>query len=500
MTSVMSRSRYFERLALGLALLLNLGYSLYYFHQTQTPFFALSVDDMQRTLYSLEASRGNLIPAPFWPPLHFWIGGLALRLYPNLLRMPMVVNLLFSLLGVVALYYLAKDLFGSQLVGLAAILMATFLPWHLWLSLSGLVEPIFHFFVILGFFACLRWVKAGSKGYLLAAALSFLLSGMLRYEGWLFSVPFTILSLIQWGLAFKSVRRSDHFTLLCALIPWLFPLAWCSSLCLQYGNPFMFSWVTRDYYLRAHGLDSLAARLLRHPYDLIEVSPSIFALAWYGVLKVWREQRRIAALLSFLWLSEFAMIIVSSVNGSTTMNNPIRMVVINAILLTPFAAITLVSLWRRPLWGKVLAACLLSAICLMGVKGNNPRPQGLPDDVAQAGMYVNNLWREGILDSNDRIMVEVLYWDYVSLRFMTGHPDNVLFDRRLEADIVNGQIVMDDLANPSILAADTGTLRRYLAKHNVKVVIAHSEIAIGQMAKVVPKAFANGRFVVFLVP
>jgi hypothetical protein len=500
MGSISNRSKYYQYLALGLALSLSLSYSLYYFYKAQTPFFALSADDMHRALFAFEASQGNLIPSPFWPPLHFWIGGLVLRLYPNLLRMPMAVNLTFSLLGLAFLCYLARDLVGSQLVGLVAILITTFLPWHLWFSLSGLVEPIFHFFVILGFFAYLHWMKTGSKSHLLIAALSFLLSGMLRYEGWLFSLPFTLLLLVRQGLTLRRHGSIDPFITLCALIPWVFPAFWTAFLYLRYGDPIFYATVTRDYYLQRHGPDSLMVRIARYPRHLVQVSPLVFTLAWYGVFKAWKEQRRIIKVFFLLWLSEFAVVVLSSVNNVSTMHSPIRLVVINALLLIPFGATTLYFIWRRALWGKVLAVGLLLVICLAGMRGSSRRPQGLADDVAQIGSYVNELWKEGELAETDQVMIEVLYWDYLTLQFMTGHPDHVLFDRRPEAKLVNGSLVMDDQSNPSVLKSDADHLSSHLASTNVKVVIAYSEAATKQLEQVATEVYQGGRFTVFFLP
>lgn len=496
------QDRHIEILVLGFILLLSLGYSIWYYlgDEAHDTFFALSGDDMHLTLLSLEASRGVLIPHHFWPPLQFWIKGLVMRFVPDFLHVPMLVNLTFSLLELVVLYFLAKELFGKPIIGFIAVIFVTFTPWHLWLSLSGLTEPIYHFFIILGVLASLRWFKTQQRKHLLIASLSFLFCGMLRFPSWAFSLVFSLLLLYHFALTLKHTGKIDGFVLLCAAIPWIFPLLWSAFMYAQYGDPFYPASMTRKYVLERFGMDSLWVRLIRHPRDLIGASPLVCILACYGVWRMWREQRSVAILLSLFWLSVFLPMIGFSLSGGTASNYPIRWVLANVILLSPVAGATIFYLGRRVPWGLALGIGLTLAACFWGIRSSSPRPQGLPQDVAQVSKYVSGLWEQEILVNDDRIMVEILYWDYLYLQLLSGRPDRVLFDRRPEAKIADGEIVMDDRVNPSLLREDEHILGQRLAKDEIKVVIAHSKFAIDNLERVAQRAYSNGRFVVFVVP
>lgn len=107
------------------------------------PFFAVSGDDLHRVLYSWEVSQGNLLPSDLWPPLQFWIQAVVLRMYPHILTVPTLVNVAASTATLACLLLLGRTLGLNNRGLLFQATITTAMPWYVWLSLSGLGEPLF---------------------------------------------------------------------------------------------------------------------------------------------------------------------------------------------------------------------------------------------------------------------------------------------------------------------------------------------------------------------
>jgi len=188
-----------------------------------TIFFALSADDFGRTFCAWQVTQGNPLPSDLWPPLQFWIEAVALRLYPTLLSVPYLVNLAASTVALLCLALLAREM-GLRGTGLAlTVILAATMPWFIWLSVSGLAEPLFILFLALAYLGIVRWYKSAGELGLWMAALGLLAAAMLRFESWGHSAVFSLGVMWRWW----HIRgRRPHKWLLAALIPWISPAAW----------------------------------------------------------------------------------------------------------------------------------------------------------------------------------------------------------------------------------------------------------------------------------
>jgi Gpi18-like mannosyltransferase len=81
-----------------------------------------------------------------------------------------------------------------------------------WLSISGLPESIFFFFIISGIYYFLKWKISDNRSiYLIISSVLFALSNLFRYEGWLFSIVLLLLVLFDAFRNEKSIRQNILF-------------------------------------------------------------------------------------------------------------------------------------------------------------------------------------------------------------------------------------------------------------------------------------------------
>jgi hypothetical protein len=461
-----------------------------------SPFFALSADDFHRSLYAWEVTRGHLVPSNLWPPLQFWLAALLLQIDPRPLTVLWLLNLAAATGALVCLALLARTL-GLGRAAPLAVLLAASMPWYVWLSLSGLVEPLFFLAVLLAYLGVARWQRDGSAGWLWAAALGLLAAGMLRFDAWGHALAFSLGLAWRWWRAGPARR---HTWLLAAGLPWLFPLAWMAWQALAFGSPFYFARVTRSYYLGVFGPQPLLKRLLWQPGDLWALASVTLPL---GLAGAWALRRRPGLpLLALMWLVSFALLVQSTLSHTISQNNPVRQVLIHAVLLAPAAAWLLARLGRRSRAGALLAGVLVVALLGARLLQLPHYPNGLPGDTEQVGIHLEQLRRQGLVRQGDGVMVEMIFWDYVILQAMTNDPGAVSFDRlpRISPKAKRGEHTLDDETNPSLLAQPSEQLRADLARRGVRLVIANSQRAAERLRPFATETFHGGRFWVFLVP
>lgn len=459
-------------------------------------FFAVSADDFHRTLYAWEVTQGNLVPSDLWPPLQFWVEALVLQVYPRLLSVPYLVNLAASTGALTGLILLGRTWGLNQFGALIVITLVATLPWFVWLSLSGLAEPLFFLGITAGYLGVARWRVRQHDGWLWIAAFSLLAAGMLRFDAWGHSVVFTLAVAWCW---WRAPRPRPWSWLAAAALPWAFPLIWLTLQYMRFDNPFYFSSVTRDYWLLVHGPLPLAERLVWQPRDLWRIAGIFLPISLIG-LWLWRKRPGIV-ILSLMWLGSFALLMQSTLSHTITQNNPARLVVIHVLLLSPGAAFALQQFSRRS-W---LTTALSIALVIGSVAprfGELPRyPNGLAADVEQVGWHIGGLRTLGALQPGDRLMIEVIFWDYIPLHVITNDPGAVIYDRPPTLVIAEGgQHTLDDASNPSLLALPAAQLRSALREQHVRLVVTHSQRAADNLRPIADESLAIGRFRVFLLP
>ncbi len=458
-------------------------------HSLNTMFFAISADDFHRTLYAWEVTQGRLAPSDLWPPLQFWVEALALKFYPHVLSVPQIVNLTASTGTLCCLVWLGRTLGLKHRGMLLSVILAATTPWFIWLSVSGLAEALFIFFITLAYGGVAHWHGSGRGWGLGIAALGLLAAGMLRFDGWGHSASFSLALAWMW---WKASPR-PHGWLVAALVPWLFPIAWLARQYARFDDPLWFSKVTRNAWLASYGTLNLETRLTWQVKDLWAVASLSIPIALVGLWLI--RQRRGVVLLSCMWSSSFVLLMVGTLSHTITQASPTRLVVVHALLLSPLAALALQKASERKKSVAISSAAFVLALTSTRLWAVPAYPNGLPDDTAQVGNHIHQLRAQGQVQPGERVMVEILFWDYIILPVLTDNPGDVVYDRP-----PIGAHTFNDTANPSVLALAAHELRAELEHQRIRLVIAHSERATSNLRPLARETLKTGRFHVFVLP
>ncbi len=125
----------------------------------------LSADDYCRTVKSYEWFQNPVIDSGVWLTPHFWINGAVMFFVKDLFTAALIVNVIFSSATVFYLYSLILKCFDKKNAFFSTLIFC-FFPFQVWLSVSGLPESIFFFFVIAGIYYFVKWKFSGKKKYL----------------------------------------------------------------------------------------------------------------------------------------------------------------------------------------------------------------------------------------------------------------------------------------------------------------------------------------------
>ena len=315
---------------------------------------------------------------------------------------------------------------------------------------------------------------------------------MLRFDAWAFSGVFSLVVGWLW------LRRPRPFSwLLAASVPWIFPLWWLSYQYVRHGDPLWFVNVVRDYAFTLQGQQPLLTRISWQIIDLWRVAGVVLPL---GVLGLFLLRKTASLGLSTAMLAgSFCFLVYTTITGVISVANPTRLVAIHAFLLAPAAGATLQWLSdRRWRWGLAAITLFLAGLVALRAATLPAYPNGIPQDTAQVGAYLQGWRAKEPLSASRQIMIEVLFWDYVMLHVFSDAPEHALYDRSPVLVLrSNGQHELDDVRNPSAFAQPPAQLKATLAKQNVALVIVYSQRAVSNLQPIAHEIFAAGRYHVF---
>lgn len=149
------RTQLYPNIVIYLLLPIAIRVVLYSLLRSSGYFYGIPWDTFSRTHLSWQwAQHPYFAPSDvYWVPLQFWIVGFAYRLARPWLEtssilVPVFVNNMF-LIGSMVITYLTSLRLGNRPAALLALLLASLFAGDVFVSYSGLSEPILIFFILL---------------------------------------------------------------------------------------------------------------------------------------------------------------------------------------------------------------------------------------------------------------------------------------------------------------------------------------------------------------
>jgi len=437
----------------------------------------LSADDYCRTVKSFEWLQRPAIDSGVWLTPHFWINGFVMLFVKDLFTAASIVNFIFSGLTLIYFYSVIRLSFDIKTAFLSALIFCLF-PFQVWLSISGLPESIFFFFIIAGIYYFIRWKFYGQlKIYLVLSALSFALSNGFRYEGWLFSFVLVSLVLLDAIIERKLTKRV-MISFLISLISFTTILWWLIQNYIDHQNMFFFAKETTKIFKEFNSAGFLQ-RLVQYPTFIFFIAP---ITTFFSIKTSYETLKRpgISKMKIFLLfnLLELGLLTIQGVLGTGGTNMISRYIVINAILLIPFA------MKQAFEFRRILTVTLISAVVIINVLWSFYYPQPFREDTFEIGSLLRDIENKNYTGDNGKIYFEEVqgYYDVFAVQALSNNPSKFILGdfpsiKSIEKKNKRGK------KQPTEEELNILELKNYLEKNNIKLAVVKSDSYTDKLKK-----------------
>ncbi len=433
-------------------------------------FFLLTGDDASRTAmayYWSQAPFFNLPGNPAWLPLGTWVHGMALKFLNDPLVTSSVVNSSFSIGSIVVIYRITETLFPEDpFPPVLAAAIVGFSPLLIWLGLSGLSEPIFHFCSLVGVLFWLLANRDKEPRLYVYSSIGFLAASMVRFEAWILVAVFGVFCLFDCTRSKNRLRILGSAAVAGGFIPvWLY-WEWYT-----YGDVFRF--------LKFYDIHLGESGITQYVWLLWENSPTVVLLALAGIVMSLRHKKGTERYL--LFITGFFLGFIMTTKAALTTNFPIRNLTSVFMLLIPYAGYgTYSAVVKLPLARMLIPMIMLAYMSVGAIQSFSYKFQAR-DELVKTAIWSRHVIKAGLLDEGGEILLEARHggaeerdvvWD--SLFLHAVNPGKIRYDRRAEWIWRDSDWVINESDNPSILDGTAGDVGRRLRGQNVRLVIAYS--------------------------
>lgn len=405
-------------------------------------YVALTADDFGRVVAAaIWALDPHLMNSGAWLPAPTYLWGLLLGVWWNLDWAPRLLSVLLGLLSIVLTYGLTGRLFQNRTTALVASALLALNPAHVWLSSTALTE-IPYFVCILGVtLGVLYFLETSNYRALLAASLLLLAANGSRFEGWMFSIVYSLFLTTYWLYqAYKAggMRLRLLPILALAALPWAFPIYWTVSDYLVYHTWLSFmdvvtSWKS-TYYGTQHSFRYYWDTFIR--LDRLGIVFLLAALPALIVATLAQKPRR----WTWIWyetalIGPFLIYCILHRGQIEPPGNFIRYLAPFMFMMYPALAAVAVK-WMGKIQAKAvrtgLAAGFLIVFLFIQLQGvfvfnNEPSVGGY-----WVGKQIQELRRAHPELSDRPVLVELGYWDYVGVHVGANDLMQIHYDRILD--------------------------------------------------------------------
>lgn len=451
----------------------------------------LSADDYCRTVKSFEWLQRPVIDSGVWLTPHFWINGFVMIFVKDLFAAALIVNFVFSAFTLIYFYKLLLFCFDRKNAFFSSLIFC-FFPFQVWLSISGLPESIFFFFVIAGIYYFIKWKFYSFKTRdLVFCAITFALSNCFRYEGWLFSG--TLILLVLSDVLFeKKITKRIVYNFLISLISFTTIIWWLVQNYVDHQNVFFFAEETTKIF-KEFNTAGFLQRLVQYPTFVFFIAPltTFFALkTCFDTLKSeGMSPQKVFLLFNLL---EIALLMLQGVLGTGGTNMVSRYIVINAMLLIPFAVKQAFE------FKKILAIAIIAIISIVNIAWSFYYPQPFREDTFEVGYLLKDLENKNFIKENEKIYFEEVqgYYDVFAVQALSNNPSKFLLGdfpaiKEMEKKSKKSKSKMTE-EELNILE-----LKNFLEKNKIKVAVVKSDNYTDKLKKLSYKNEEVGDYKLF---
>ena len=389
----------------------------------------IDADGVSRVYLSLQfANNPFIINTGNWPPIFFYIMGVALKVYDNQFVTPVLVNILFSVFLLFPLFNLLKRYFGDKISFLLCVFFS-FSPVVFRMSMLAMSEIPYLFFVILSVSILLKGLSKSKASLIFLAGLLMSIAGGIRYESWILG-GFVVIVLAY----FKTKKEAVFFALTFVLIP----TYWILSSFI-YTNEALnsFNWAINISDKESiNSIDSLLRRIWWYPLSLMFAFGPIAFFYFIKELKNYKSNK-ISFTLFLIFITFFGVWIINSLRGSLLLQHRFSI----TLFLLSFP---LIGFYFKRNQNKIVLKTLIFSLSaflfafLYNSKGARPIPRLLTKDAQEVSSIINNN-----INSNSGFICDFWNWETTYyLPFATGLTRNKikLIDSDGQIDHIKEQV------------------------------------------------------------
>lgn len=379
----------------------------------------LSADDYCRTIKSFEWLQHPEISSGVWLTPHFWVTGFFMLFIKDLFWAALTVNFIFSFFTLIY-FYKAVEVSFNKFIAYFSTLIFCFFPFQVWLSISGLPESVFFFFVVAGVYYFLKWKKSDNNyTYLLLASISFALSNCFRYEGWFFSCTFALLVIIDY---FRNKKDSKALvkTILIASVSGVTIIWWFIQNYFDHNDALFFAKETTKIF-EQFDKSSVYQRLVQYPTFILYIAPltTVFGLKkLYDAIRNKDKEHSLLIYFALFNLIELVLLTIHGMMGTGGTNMISRYIVINALLFIPFAVQQAYELKR------IFALVLLTLFVVINIIWSFYYPQPFREDTFEVGNLLRSQFNKDYIKPEGKVYFEEAdgYFDIWAIKTLSNRP------------------------------------------------------------------------------
>jgi hypothetical protein len=450
----------------------------------------LSADDYCRTVKSYEWMIKPEINSGVWLTPHFWINGFVMFFVKDLFTAALIVNFIFSAFTLIYFYKVILICFDKKNAFFSSLIFCLF-PFQVWLSISGLPESIFFFFVIAGIYYFIKWKFFGEKNiFLILSAVSFALSNGFRYEGWLFSGVLVLLVMTDI-LREKKLTKKILINILISLISFTTVVWWLIQNYVDHHNMFFFAEETTKIF-KEFNTAGFLQRLVQYPTFIFFIAP----LTTFFGLKISFEILKnggVSPAKFFLLfnLLELSLLMLQGILGTGGTNMISRYIVINALLFIPFAV------QQAFEFKRIVAVGFIALILVINIIWSFYYPQPFREDTFEVGKLLNDLEKKNYIKENGKIYFEEVpgYFDIFAVQALSNKPSKFIlgdFPTIKSIEKKNKKKKQQTEEELNIIE-----LKNYLEKQNIKIAVVKSDSYTDKLKKLSYKNEEIGDYKLF---